>query len=222
MRRSATLVLIVVTSAIAAACGGSSATSAPDGVAAATDAVGAPADATQPASGGTVQAVTIADALYMTGSAHVEVSGGKQLTLDAPLVPGASMTTGGGTLLAYSSGEGENTSVFSIANGGDGGMAFTITAPGVITGGDLASGCPIELTKNDASGVEGRFDCQGIATVGLDQATIERQGDLQRCQMSAVLAEAYSQGSGSRIGRRALSSSPSVSSPPARRVWTKA
>lgn len=177
MRRPGMLIVLALASLIATACGGgASATAVAPADAESTPAGDTTGDAggDQPA-GGTVQAVTIADALYASGSAHVQVSGGKQLTMDAPLVPGASMTTGGGTLLLYSSGEGENASVFSIANGGDGGMGFTITSPGIFTGADASSGCAIELTKNDAAGVEGRFDCRGLSTVGLDQAVIDVQ-----------------------------------------------
>ena len=177
MRLPRGLAIIVVAAAMAgsaAACGGSS--SAPStGVTASSTGTGEeqPAGAPPPAAGGAVEAVSIADGVYSGGSAHVEVSGGKQLTVDAPLVPAASMTTEGTTLLMYAAGEGENTSVFSISNGADTGLAFTVTGQGVFTGGDSSSGCAIELTKNDASGLEGRFACRGLQTVGLDVATID-------------------------------------------------
>lgn len=174
MRQSPLMTIGLVAAAALWGCGGgSSASSAPAGAAAATDAAaGVPADATATQAGGPVQAVTIVEAVYATGAAHVEVSGGKQLTLDGQLVAGASMTVEGGTLLLYSAGEGESASVFAISNGGDSGIGFTLTAPGVVSGGDASTGCAINLTKNDASGVEGNFDCQGQTTVGLDQATI--------------------------------------------------
>jgi hypothetical protein len=126
--------------------------------------------------GGTVQAVTIADANYTTGSAHVEVSGGKQATLDSQLIPGVSMTTEGTTLLMYAAGEGENASVFSISNGVDTGLAFTLSAQGIVTAGDGSTGCAIELTKNDGSGVEGQFTCRGMQTVGLDMTAVDVSG----------------------------------------------
>lgn len=176
MRRSAPAALIMCLAAVVSACGGSASTATVDGSASgSTDTNAEPAaqGAEAPAANGAVVAVTIADALYSTGSAHVEVSGGKQFTLDGQLAPGASMTTEGTTLLLYSAGEGENASVFSISNGADTGLAFTISAPGIITAGDGPTGCAIELTKNDGSGLEGRFTCRGLQTVGLDQAVVD-------------------------------------------------
>lgn len=176
MQHFARAALIMSLVAVASACGGAASTPTVDGStpgSTGTNVEQAAQTAEAADGGGAVQAVTIADALYNTGSAHVEVSGGKQLTLDAQLVPGASMTTGGTTLLAYAAGEGENTSVFSISNGADTGLAFTLTAPGIVTGGDGTTGCAIELTKNDGSGLEGRFTCRRLQAVGLDLTTVD-------------------------------------------------
>jgi hypothetical protein len=177
MRPASNLAAIVTAGALAtliAACGGSSsgAATADTGP---TNGPTEEADGGESAAdgGGTVQAVTILDALYMTGSAHVEVSGGKQATFDGQLVAGVSMTTEGTTLLLFSAGEGENASVFSIANGADTGIGYTLTAPGIFTGGDGTTGCPIELTKNDDAGIEGRMQCGGQQNVGLDQALLD-------------------------------------------------
>jgi hypothetical protein len=110
--------------------------------------------------GGAVDAPTIADATYSSGSAHIEVSGGKQLTLDAQLAVGMSMTGAGATLLMYPA-EGSEGELFSISNSPETGLTFTLQAPGLVTGSD-ASTCPIELAQNDASGIAGRFECSGL------------------------------------------------------------
>lgn len=172
MHRSGLLLLMPLVLVIAS-CGGSSSPSQAAAVPTEAAPGQAPGDAGgAQAGGGSTQAVTIAEATYTSGLAHVEVSGEKQLALDGQLVAGASMTAAGTTLLLYATGEGENASVFSISNGADTGLAFTITAPGIVAGGDGTSGCAIELTKNDGSGIEGHFDCSSLTTVGLDQATI--------------------------------------------------
>jgi hypothetical protein len=137
-------------------------------------AVGSPADV--PAAGAGVEVPTIMDAMYTSGTAHIEVTGGKSLSTDATLVPGASMSTEGTTLLLYGAGDGQQAVVISISNGPDIGLAMTITAPELTTGGDGSSGCGFELTRNDDTGVTGSFSCRGITTVGLDMATVDASG----------------------------------------------
>jgi len=159
---------VILFALITAACGGSSSPSSGDGATvseaaapddAATAAAGNPAEPAIDA-GGAVNAPTIADATYTSGSAHIEVSGGKQLTLDAQLAAGMSMTGAGATLLMYPT-EGSQGELFSISNSPETGLNFTLQAPGLVTGSDAPT-CPIELTQNDASGIAGRFDCSGL------------------------------------------------------------
>ena len=169
--RHAWLLSAVLVAACGSAAPGSTAETGPgDG----NQAVDSPTDAPAPAGG--IDAPAIADALYMSGTAHVEVSGGRSLTMDATLVPGASMSTGGTTLLLYGAGEGQDAIVISISNGPDTGLAMTITAPQLTTGGDGTSGCGFDVTQNDAAGLAGTFSCRGISTVGLDTATVDVSG----------------------------------------------
>jgi hypothetical protein len=177
------IALVMAVTILVAACGGSS--TAP----AALD--GSGSDATPPeataagdnsgAGGGDAGAAgqaipDVADALYMTGTAHVEVSGQRTLTADAGLVPGASMTTGGTTLLSYSVGEGQDAVLISISNGPDIGLAVVLIAPSLTTGGDRTTGCAFDVTRNDSSGLAGTFACRGLSTVGLDLATVDIEG----------------------------------------------
>ena len=173
-RSLAVILFVGVLAGLAASCGGSASGPA-TGAADPSGGTGEEAAGGGPTSdgGGSIEAVTIADANYTTGSAHVDVSGGKQVTIDSQLYPGVSMTTEGTTLLMYAGGEGDNASVFSIANGADTGLAFTLSAQGIVTAGDGATGCAIELTRNDGSAIEGRFTCRGMQTVGLDMTNVD-------------------------------------------------
>lgn len=126
-------------------------------------------------SGGVVL-VDIADATYTTGTAQVEVTGQQRLSADGTLLPGASLTNGGTTLLMYGAGEGEDAVVISISNGPETGLAMTISAAALITGGDGSSGCGFEFSRNDERGLAGTFSCRGLSTVGLDTATVDVSG----------------------------------------------
>ena len=98
------------------------------------------------------------------------------MTADAALVPAASLTAEGTTLLMYLGGEGQNAVTVTVSNGSDIGLAMTISSASVITGGDGTTGCNFELTRNDSSGVGGTFQCRGITSLGLDMATVDASG----------------------------------------------
>ena len=111
MRRPGPITTIALIAVIAASCGGSS-SPAPPG-----ESSPAPADdgttASTPVGGDNPAGIVlaeIADASYTSGSAQVEVTGGRTLSADATLVGGVSMSTGGTTLLMYGAGEGEEPS----------------------------------------------------------------------------------------------------------------
>lgn len=177
MRRPGSLALIAIAGLIAAGCGGSSPASPNDGAEpGSTSGVGAPTAASGVGNGGAVEAVAIADAAYTTGSAHAEVTGGRQLTFDAQLLPGVSMTTEGTTLLMYPADQSGNGALLSISNGSDTGLALTITGTDVSTGGDTTTGCSFELTQNDAAGLAGRFECRGITSIAPDMPTVDVRG----------------------------------------------
>ncbi len=175
MRPSAFAGLVLGLAAVASACGGTAST-ATDGAATEPDAGAAAQTAEAPAPSAAANAVTIADAAYNTGSAHIEVSGGRQLVLDGQLLPGMSVTAEGTTLLMYPAGDGSSGVLFTVSNGADTGLAFTVTAPEVTTGGDATNGCAIELTKNDASGLAGTFDCRGLDAIALDTPKVDVRG----------------------------------------------
>jgi len=179
MRRSAATALVMALAAVASACGGTASTAPADGAApGSTETNAAPAaqPAEAPAANAAVDAVTIADAGYNTGSAHVEVSGGRQLTFDGQLLPGVSMTAEGTTLLMYPAADSSSGALLSVSNGPDTGLAFTVTGPDVTTGGDATNGCAIELTKNDAAGLAGTFDCRGLDAIALDTPKVDVRG----------------------------------------------
>ena len=173
--------LILAVATILTACGGSGSPAATPGSVASDGqgdtGAGAPSEAA-PAPGGNVEVPTVAEALYQSGTAHIEVSGGRQLTADAALVPGASMGLSDGTMLAiYQFGEGQEVGTFSVSINPDTGPAVTLQAPNIITGGDSATGCAIEFTKSDATGVAGTFRCANIDSLTtLDVTKIDMSG----------------------------------------------
>lgn len=174
--------LILVSAAMLTACGGSGSPATTAGPAASegqgdASGQGGPSEAA-PAPGANVEVPTIAEALYQSGTARVEVSGGRQLTADAALVPGASMGLSDGTMLAiYQFGEGQEIGTFSVSVNADTGPAVTLQAPNIVTGGDSATGCAIEFTKSDATGVAGTFRCTNIDSLStLDVTKIDMSG----------------------------------------------
>ena len=179
-------IMFVVLAAFVSGCGSAAtptATPTPD-VPEATNGSGdgaSVAETTAPAAGnGGGGELTIADAAYASGAAHVEVSGGKQLSYDGQLVPGTSITTAGTTVITYQGTVGADVVAFAISaspDNPDAGLSFALTVGSAtspwVTGGDRTSGCAIELSKNDATGLEGHFTCAGMQALGTALSTID-------------------------------------------------
>jgi hypothetical protein len=175
-RRPRLLIALIPATILAVACGGSAspAANAPltaGGSPAASTGGGAP---TQPAGGGggaNAGIPTIADGAYKSGTAHVEVSGGRTDTFDGSAAGG--ITSGGNTILVFSSTDNQKVVQISfLAPGqtGAGGVSVSTNVGGSVfsTGGGWGSECQIKVTRNNASGVSGEFTCQdapGIAGV---------------------------------------------------------
>jgi hypothetical protein len=175
MRNLRSVAIFTLAAVLAAGCGSSS-TANPTVDSGATAVDEPTVDANQPAGGGGGDVPVIADGSYTSGTSHVEVSGGKDLTADAALAVGASQTIEGTTLLLYQGGEGDNGIVFSVANASPDGPGITLTTAVVITGGDRNSGCTIEFTRNDGSGLAGTFDCVDLQGVGGYLGTVDVKG----------------------------------------------
>jgi hypothetical protein len=145
-----------------------------------TDAAATPAgeEITEAPAGGpeTGDIPTIADALYTGGTTHFEVSGDKSLTVDAPLVPGASITTGGLTMLYYLIGEGEEGITLNVQIAQDSGAAISLTSKTVFAAGGQTEGCRFEFTRNDASGLSGTFACSSLPGLGLGGYIVDVNG----------------------------------------------
>jgi hypothetical protein len=124
-----------------------------------------------PAPAANAELPEIVPATYQSGTAAIEVSGGRQLSAEAVLVPGASMAFDGTMLAIYSFGEGQEAGTFSVSVNLDTGPAVTLQAPNIITGGDAATGCAIEFTKSDATGVAGTFRCTNIDSLSSLEVT---------------------------------------------------
>ncbi len=164
-RSNTSLVLALLALLSFAACGGGTGGSGTDGGGDGTNSGETAAGETPtqpPAAGGGGDLPDIADGLYAAGTVHLEVSGDKSLNVDLALIPGASSTTNGATLLFYGSGEGQDATALTIVLEAEAGPGFNLTSPVVLSAGGRASGCRFEVTTNDGSGLEGTFSCSGI------------------------------------------------------------
>lgn len=118
----------------------------------------------------------IADGLYKAGTAHLEVAGDKSLNVDLALIPGASTTTNGATLLFYGAGEGQDAITLNIVLEAEAGPGFSLSSAVVFSAGGRAEGCRFEFTRNDGSGLDGTFSCSGIdgmAAGGLENPQLD-------------------------------------------------
>lgn len=163
-RSNTSLVLALLVLLSFAACGGGTGGGGTDGGGDGTNPGGTAAGETPtqaPAAGGGGDLPDIADGLYAAGTVHLEVSGDKSLNVDLALIPGASSTTNGATLLVYGSVEGQDATALTIVLA-EAGNGFNLTSPVVLSAGGRASGCRFEVTRNDGSGLQGTFSCSGI------------------------------------------------------------
>lgn len=188
MRRLESIALPVALGLLLASCGsstpGGAAGSAPvvPSVAAASNDSESPTDETQPSAGGGGgggSIPTIADGRYKGGTAHIEVSGDVNETLDAALSPVVSITTSGLTALTYSTGSATTQVVVNVVFNPDTGPAISYQSAKVLAAGGVSEGCHVELTKNDASGLAGTFSCsglEGLAPGAVDPAKVDLKG----------------------------------------------
>jgi len=144
-----------------------------------------PADASEPVADATTDGggggsgggdiPTIADAMYMTGSVHVEVSGDKSQTVDAELVGGASGTFSGQTILTYIVGEGQEAVTVGISVSAESGATIAFSSAVLVAGGGADQGCSFGLDKNDAAGIAGTMSCSGVEglTTGLETPIVK-------------------------------------------------
>jgi hypothetical protein len=158
MAGAASLVLLL------SACGG--AANAP--IASGTSTVAAtaaPTPTTAPVGGGggaNAGIPAIADGSFRSGKVHVEVSGGKNETVDIGTLSGS--TTSGSTFLVYANADIQKVVQFSFlapTESDRGGVTVGVTAGAVAfaTIGTWGKDCQVKITRNDAAGLSGEFSC---------------------------------------------------------------
>jgi len=175
------VIVAVVTAAavLGAACGGGS----PSGAEGATTSAGGGGS---PAGGGSPTGGGRGGGGFSTGTAHVEVSDGTSKALDLPLDRGFTTWFPQGMHLVWKSGDEHLTisgtsQAGSRATGAGGAEAMELdltvaTGNGTLdlfvsTGGE----CTVDVTRSDASGVEGTFECAAVpSTIG--NATADATG----------------------------------------------
>jgi hypothetical protein len=176
------LALIPVTILIVA-CGGSATpaanaplTSAGGGVpnASATGGGGATGAPTNPPGGGggaNAGIPTIADGTYASGTAHVEISGGRNDTFDVDAASG--ITAGGNTILAFTGADNQKVvqlSFLAPGQGTPGGLSVATNVSNAVfaMAGTWGGECQVKITRNNSSGLSGEFSCKdapGLAGV---------------------------------------------------------
>lgn len=174
-RRPLLLVLTVVIGLVLAACGGSPSESGEPAESSGGQPGASQAAASEPAAseaagggggGGSDDAPVLADGSWNGGKADVEVSGAASASFTAPLVPIASNTSGGSTVLLYVTDEGASLQV--VINSGDP-FGVAVTTAEFIVGGGEAQGCEVTYRQADDSNIDASFRCDNadaITTTG--------------------------------------------------------
>ena len=103
----------------------------------------------------------IADAIYATGSAHVEVSGDVDRSDD--FGAGGGFTESGMTSLTFNADE-QHLLGIAIEDGGKGG-GISFTTKDFATGGAFPDQCKLDVDENDASSFEGSFECNDVPAI---------------------------------------------------------
>jgi hypothetical protein len=171
VRSSGLFVALIVLVAVLTGCGGT------PGAGGSVNAGAKQPGASQPGGGAstpvdnppTVDNPPIVDGAFTSGNMHAEISGDVNTTLDFPLQGGMSITTGGSTVLSYAdpaTGNGGGVIISPEVNG------ITIASTQVSLGGSNADAniCTIVVTRSDAAGLAGTFDCKRILGVVVDAA----------------------------------------------------
>jgi hypothetical protein len=114
---------------------------------------------------------TIADGTYTSGTAHVEISGGRNDTFDVDSASG--VTAGGNTILAFTGADNQKVvqlSFLAPGQGTSGGLSVATNVSNAVfaTAGTWGGECQVRITRNNASGLSGEFSCKdanGLAGV---------------------------------------------------------
>jgi hypothetical protein len=120
-----------------------------------------------------VEIPTIEDGNWTGGNIHVEVTGDREATFDAPA---SGSTLDGVTSAAFTDG----TNLVSIGLGGSEESAISLTADGVSTIGGFRTNCTINFTENDPSNLAADFECndlEAISTSATETYTIDVEGN---------------------------------------------
>jgi hypothetical protein len=179
VRRLMFMVGPVLVVALLGACGGSSDDDPGDGTQPASQATRGGAATSAATSGdgdggGGTDIPAIKDGNFSSGHVHVEISGDKDVTVDAD---GGGIASGGFALFTYTNGEASVQFAFQAGSEDDPG-AVVITTSEVATAGEWGKDCEVDV---DQSGTEvtGEFSCgklDAIAPGSTDTYTVRVRG----------------------------------------------
>jgi hypothetical protein len=176
-------VLAILAVMVLAACGsaddggGGGESAEPSTAASAAPSEGTPADSPEPSDaepsqdgGGGGDFPEVADGNFATGTMRVEIRGGHDTTTD---LDASGLPVAGGVFISGGSTAASAQIAWSKAEG-NGGVSYTDAE--VATAADIVEQCELDISKNDASGLDGVIECKGIEALvngGLTTATID-------------------------------------------------
>ena len=119
--------------------------------------------------GGTAGIPSIADGVFKSGTARVELSGARTETFDVSLATG--ITTGGNTVLAFATSDSQRVVQLTfLAAGSPDPGAVTVTTLNLsalsTAAGTWGKECQLKITRNNAAGLSGEFACTDAPAVG--------------------------------------------------------
>ena len=174
-RHSLRSTLLVAAVFLVVACGGSSSPKAAAGDSQ-TDQQSSTSVQSESSDGGGAGSVPsgIVDATYQHGTAHVEISGEKDVELDFNGASG--VTNAGNTAVNFHDASGTSSLTITQSDTEEA-AGIAVTSSEVTTGGQFGENCKLELTKHDGSELAGSFTCTDVD--GLAGATVFSNLDIK-------------------------------------------
>ena len=96
----------------------------------------------------------IVDGAWTKGTAHIEVTGGRSVTFDAP---GSAAGVGGTGVLTFINATASQSFTASVSNAEQSGLS--ITSGTFVAAGTGGQECQLKITRNETAGLAGEFSC---------------------------------------------------------------
>jgi hypothetical protein len=113
--------------------------------------------------GGTTGIPVVADGSFKTGTAHIEISGGRSDTFDLRSAGG--FAASGSASIVFT--DSQRTFNLTFTGGGEAAGAIVIATSAYTIGAELGKECQIKVTRNDANGLSGELTCKDATGIAL-------------------------------------------------------